>query len=256
MRYKVTRALETYACKRVDHIFTICEGLATDLKGRGLSQDKITVIPNAIRLPECQIPLPYDSEISNRYDLKDKLVLGFIGSFYAYEGLETLVEAMPQLLKEKNNLRLLFVGGGPREQALKDLVQQHNLQDKVIMTGRVPHGDVLKYYSVCDAMIFPRRSMRLTELVTPLKPLETMGYYKTVIASNIGGHRELIQHNKTGFLLEMNTADQIVNSLLPVLNQTQIWPSLTENGLNFVKNERNWNAVSHLYKSVYEGLLT
>jgi glycosyltransferase involved in cell wall biosynthesis len=76
--------------------------------------------------------------------------------------------------RELEDARLLLVGGGPQEPQLRSAVARLGLDDKVVFTGRVPHGDVHRYYSIVDICAYPRHSMRLTELVTPLKPLEAM----------------------------------------------------------------------------------
>src|SRR5690606_29052867 len=127
-------------------------------------------------------------------------VLGFIGSFYGYEGLDLLLAAMPHVLTALPDARLLLVGGGPQEAALVQQARRLGLDSAVIFTGRVPHERVPAYSSLVDAFVFPRRSMRLTELVTPLKPLEAMAKSKLVLASDVGGHRELMEHGKTGWL--------------------------------------------------------
>jgi glycosyltransferase involved in cell wall biosynthesis len=100
-------------------------------------------------------------------------VLGFVGSFYAYEGLDLLLDAFPRCC-EPPELRVLLVGGGPQDANLKAQAERLGIADKVVFTGRVPHAEVSRYYDLIDLLAYPRHSMRLTELVTPLKPLEAM----------------------------------------------------------------------------------
>ena len=64
----------------------------------------------------------------------------------------------------------------------------------------MPHAEVQRYYDLIDVLVYPRRSMRLTELVTPLKPLEAMAQGRMFVASDVGGHRELIRDGETGLL--------------------------------------------------------
>src|SRR5690606_28559604 len=113
-------------------------------------------------------------ELKQRLGLAESVVLGFIGSFYAYEGLMLLLEALRKILEAKPEARLLLVGGGPQENALKQRAQDLGLSGKVIFLGRVPHDQIQKYYDQVDLFVYPRLSMRLTELVTPLKPLEAL----------------------------------------------------------------------------------
>ena len=115
-------------------------------------------------------------------------MLGFLGSFYAYEGLDLLIKALVQIRQTLPDTCLLLVGGGPQQQALQQLVQQLKLEEAVIMPGRVPHQEVMKYYSLVDLLVYPRKAMRLTELVTPLKPLEAMAMGKALVLSDVAPH--------------------------------------------------------------------
>ncbi len=118
----------------------------------------------------------------------------------------------------------------------------------------MPFENVGDYYSLADVMVFPRESIRLTELVTPLKPLESMAQFKPVIASDIGGHRELIEHNKTGFLFEADNSDALANTILNVIDDAELLTEISEAGLVFVTEERNWLNTAKQYLPVYERL--
>ena len=101
---------------------------------------------------------------------------------------------------------MLLVGGGPQEAALQAQAQQLGVPDKVVFTGRVPHAEVQRYYDLIDVLAYPRHSMRLTELVTPLKPLEAMAQGRLLVASDVGGHQELIRDGETGSLFRAGDA--------------------------------------------------
>ena len=255
LRYRATRALETHAIRRAEHVFTICEGLRADIVGRGIPSAKVTVIPNAVDVEGFQLAQPADPALQARWGLQGRTVLGFIGSFYAYEGLDLLVAAMPQLVQQRPDLCLLLVGGGPQEAALKAQVQMQGLTDRVVFTGRVPHAEVNRYYDLIDVLAYPRHSMRLTELVTPLKPLEAMAQGHLFVASDVGGHKELIRHGETGWLFKADDRDALAAAVLDMLAHRDRWPQLRDNGRRFVEEVRNWrNSVAH-YEAPYQALL-
>jgi glycogen synthase len=254
LRYRLTRALETRAIRQAAHVFTICEGLRRDIVGRGIPGAKVTVIPNAVDVGAFQLGERADPALLHRWGLDGRTVIGFIGSFYAYEGLDLLVRAMPVLLRERPDIALLLVGGGPQEVELKALVQQLGLQDRVVFTGRVPHHEVSRYYDLIQVLAYPRHAMRLTELVTPLKPLEAMAQGHLFVASDVGGHRELVQHGETGILFKADDPVALSEALLDLLDQPERWPALRANGRHFVESIRNWpSSVAH-YKPVYEAV--
>lgn len=255
LRYRATRALETRAMKQVDHVFTICEGLRGDILGRGIPASKVSVIPNAVDIGSFEPGGTPDPALQTQLGLKGARVLGFIGSFYAYEGLDLLLDAMPQMLQKDPAVRLLLVGGGPQETALKAQCEALGLKDKVVFTGRVPHAQVQRYYDLVDVLVFPRHPMRLTELVTPLKPLEAMAQGRLLAASDVGGHRELIEDGQTGHLFKAGDRQSLSDVVLRVLANAGDWPRVQANGRRFVEDVRNWRNSAANYVPVYERLL-
>ncbi len=256
LRYRITRALETYTFKNADAVTTICGGLKGDIQARGIRADKITVIPNAVDLVHfSQRQDANDLQLSDELKLTDKNVLGFIGSFYAYEGLLLLVSALPDILKKAPETRLLLVGGGPDDAKLKKLSNELGLQEKIIFTGRVPHAEVTRYYDLVDIFVYPRLHMRLTDLVTPLKPLEAMAQEKLVLASDVGGHKELIRDGENGRLFRAGDKNSLADAALDMIKQTNDSSELRRKGLEYVEKERNWVVSVANYKNVYNTLL-
>jgi PEP-CTERM/exosortase A-associated glycosyltransferase len=255
LRYRATRGMETYAARRVDHVFTICQGLKADLLGRGVPSERISVVPNAATPDPSSQRRQADAALADKLGLHGYTVLGFVGSFYAYEGLDLLIDSMPGLLSARSDLRLLLVGGGPCESALKAQVERLGLGEAVIFAGRVPHSHVARYYDLIDLLVYPRHPMRLTELVTPLKPLECMSQGRVLLASDVGGHRELITDRTTGYLFRAGDADDLQRRALEVLSSREEWPRIQAQGLAFVEHERNWANSAAVHAQAYRLLV-
>lgn len=251
LRYRATRAMETRAVRGVDAVTTICEGLRSDLEGRGIDAGKITVIPNAVDVETFSFGVEPDLALKRELGFDGKRVLGFIGSFYAYEGLDLLLRALPQVLRQAPDVVVLLTGGGPQDEALRALAAQLGVAEQVRFTGRVPHSDVQRYYNLVDVLVYPRLPMRLTDLVTPLKPLEAMAQGRLLVASDVGGHRELIRHNETGMLFRAGDVDDLAARVLDLLGMQDQWQRLRENGRRFVEHERNWRNSVARYREVY-----
>ncbi|WP_343731713.1 TIGR04063 family PEP-CTERM/XrtA system glycosyltransferase [Duganella sp.] len=255
LRYRLSRALETYALRRVDAVTTICEGLRTDIIARGIPAPRVTVIPNAVDSQRFRAAPPPNPILAQRLGLHGQPLLGFVGSFYAYEGLDLLLQAMPPMLKTVPALQLLLVGGGPQESRLRKLSAQLGLQDQIHFASRIPHEQITEYYSLIDILVYPRLPMRLTELVTPLKPLEAMAQGRLVVASDVGGHREMIEHGKTGMLFKAGNADALAAQILHLLRHPELWPDLRQQARDYVERERNWSASVARYGDIYQRLL-
>ena len=254
LRYRLTRAMETYALQRVHAATTICNGLRAEIVGRGIPASKVTVIPNAVNIDDFSVGGKRDEALALQLGIAGCQVLGFIGSFYAYEGLDILLHALPAMLATNPAIRVLLVGGGPQDAQLKQLAVDLNVAEHVIFTGRVPHDQVQRYYDLIDVLVYPRLKMRLTDLVTPLKPLEAMAQGRILVASDVGGHCELIEDGKTGVLFEAGNPQALAAKTLALLAEPQRWPALRAAGRAFVEGERNWTASVAHYKAVYARL--
>jgi PEP-CTERM/exosortase A-associated glycosyltransferase len=250
-RYRLSRALETFALKRVQAITTICEGLRQDIVARGIDPRQVTVIPNAVDVGAFTFGAAPDPALRTRLGLDGAEVLGFAGSFYGYEGLDLLLDAAARLVPERPGLRVLLVGGGPQEQALRAQAERLGITDRVIFVGRVPHAEVRRYYELIDVLAYPRHSIRLTEIVTPLKPLEAMAQGRIFVASDVGGHRELIRNGDTGFLFPAGDAAALAATLRDVLARRSEWDAMRRRARTFVESERTWARSVARYADVY-----
>jgi PEP-CTERM/exosortase A-associated glycosyltransferase len=256
LRYKLSRALETWTLKRVDAVTTICEGLRSDIQSRGIQAERVTVIPNAVNPEDFPVITQTDADIRARLGLApDDFTLGFIGSFYGYEGLDLLLDAVPSILQFAAKARVLLVGGGYEDERLKQQAARLGIGDRVIFAGRVPHDDVARYYSVIDLLVYPRKRMRLTETVTPLKPLEAMAQGRLIVASDVGGHRELIEDGITGYLFPADDSFALTAAVRKVLDSRDRWQQMREMGRRNVETARNWRASVDRYRNVYSSVL-
>jgi PEP-CTERM/exosortase A-associated glycosyltransferase len=255
LKYRAIRALETRAARRADAVAVICEALRADLVARGIDPAKIMVSPNGVDLDLFGDPPPRDDALAGELGLGNADVIGFIGSFYDYEGLDVLIAAMPGLVARNPKLRLLLVGGGPMDAALRAQAAASHVASAIHFIGRVPHEEVERYYSLLDVLVYPRKAMRLTELVTPLKPLEAMAQGKLVAASNIGGHRELIEDGVTGTLFAPDDAGALVDSVSGMFAMRSGWDDRRAVARRFVERERNWSSNIRRYEPVYQQLL-
>ena len=254
-RYHLTRQLETRAVRSADAVAVICDGLRRDLIARGIDPAKIIVSPNGVDLDLFGEPPPRDAALAGQLGLDGASVIGFIGSFYDYEGIDDLIAAMPALIAAVPDAHLLLVGGGPMEGALRAQAEASPAAARIHFVGRVPHDQVERYYSITDILAYPRKAMRLTELVTPLKPLEAMAQGKLVAASDVGGHRELIQNGTTGTLFTPDDPASIAAALTALLSDRTAWSARRAAAREYVETHRNWSSNISRYEPVYHDLL-
>ncbi|GGE02478.1 hypothetical protein GCM10011515_22680 [Tsuneonella deserti] len=255
VKYRLTRALEDRVVSEADAVFTICNGLRDDLIGRGHCAGKIGLSPNGVDLSLFGDPPPRDDGLADSLGIGNGPVIGFIGSFYDYEGLDDLIAALPELRSRHPGASLLLVGGGPVEAALRAQAAASPAGEAVRFTGRVPHGEVERYYSLIDVLAYPRKASRLTELVTPLKPLEAMAQGRIVAASDVGGHRELIEDGATGALFPPDDPAACAAALADLVDARPDWPAMRERARSHVEGRHDWARNIRRYQDVYHHLI-
>jgi len=255
LRYRATRFLEDRALRGADAVTTICQGLREDMTARGIPREKITVIPNAVDRGTFAGPGVPDGVLARRLGLTGKTVLAFFGSFYFYEGLHLLLRALSLLLRRQTDLTILLVGGGPEESNLRRMAMDLGVGENVVFAGRVAHEEMQRYYDLAELFVFPRVSMRLTEVVTPLKPLEAMAQERIVVASNVGGHRELIRDRETGYLFPPNDPEVLAEGVSAALADRPSWPRIRARAIEFIDSERSWRHSVARYAEVYARVL-
>ena len=241
---------ESFTAKNSDHVFTLTLPMKEELIDRGVSGSNITLVPNSCDIEEFISTTARDENLAVKYSIpKDSVVIGYIGSFVQYEGLENLVEACV-LLKEKSlNFRLLLVGNenvsapgskGPITDEIERLVTENNLHDHIIMPGRIPHEDVPAHYSLIDIAPFPRKPQPVTEMVSPMKPLESFAMKKTVVVSSVKALKDMVLDRKTGLIFEKGNIDSLADKLEELILDQDLRHKLGQQGYNWVLENRLW----------------
>jgi glycosyltransferase involved in cell wall biosynthesis len=165
--------------------------------------------------------------------------------------LDLLIEAVRELALKREDITLLLVGSGEMENDLRNQIEATKMQDRIILMGRIPHKQISGLYSVIDILVYPRYSIPLTEIVTPLKPLESMSMGKPIIASDIGGHRELIQDGYTGLLFKAGDINSLLEKLNLLLDDPGLRSRLSMQEVEWVHQNRSWEKTTSAYSGIY-----
>lgn len=259
IKYWLTRRLENRVIAQAGAVVTICKGLRDDLIERGVAPERLSIVPNGVDLELFGEPSPRNLTLARELGLdathEGGPVIGFVGSFYPYEGVDDLIAAMPAILVAHPAAKLLLVGGGPCEAALRAQAEASSAAHAIRFVGRVPHEQVERYYSLIDVVAYPRKAMRLTELVTPLKPLEAMAQGKIIAASDVGGHRELIADGITGTLFVPDDPVDLARALAILLYRRREWDHQRIASRRTVERDHDWARNVRRYRDVYHRVL-
>jgi PEP-CTERM/exosortase A-associated glycosyltransferase len=249
-RYHISRQLEGYVARHADAVVGIARHILQDLRERGIDSEKLFHVPNGVNA-ERFTALPRDSELAAKLGLSGEPVLGFIGSLYRYEGIAWMLRAAAKLRSEGTRFQVLIVGHGEDMPEIESAIRESGMQNYFKAVGQVPHDQVQRYYSLMDVMVYPRRSVRLTELTTPLKPLEAMAQGKAVLASDVGGIRELVEPEIPCVLFKPDDAEDFCRQAKQLITDERARQELGERGRQMILREKDWDILAQRYRAVY-----
>jgi len=253
--YEMIRRLEAEAAKNADAVLTITQALKDEMVSRGVPAEKITIVPNGVHVDRFQ-PLEKSHTLAKKLGVDGKTIIGFIGSFVQYEGLEYIVDAVEILVnKGKKDIVALMVGDGAVSTEVQQRVKDKGLDEFFIFTGRIPHEEVEGYYSLVDIAPLPRKGLPVCEMVSPLKPFEAMAMGKVVLASNVAALAEIVQDGYNGMLFEKDNVQDLADKIELLANDAELREKLGKQAREWVEKERDWKMLSQSLVKVYKGFL-
>jgi glycosyltransferase involved in cell wall biosynthesis len=250
--YALQEFMEAETCRRADHVITLTAAMKTELVRRGVTAETITLAPNACS-PSDFAPAERNAELAQIYGIPPNVkVIGYIGSFVQYEGLDDLARACASLKAKGIEFRLLIVGSenvstgqlGPIAAAIKAEAVAGQYKNWLLMPGRVPHEKVRDYYSLVDIAAFPRKPQPVTEMVSPMKPLEAMSMQKAVVVSSVAALSEMILEGTTGLTFEKGNVKDLATKLERLIADDSLRQRLGHNARAWVEAERSWVATA------------
>jgi glycosyltransferase involved in cell wall biosynthesis len=246
--YFVQILLETAVSLEADHVCTLTQPMREELVARGVPASKIDLLPNSCDLRRFR-PVARNTSLAKELGIPPQVaVIGYIGTFVGYEGLEDLARACGLLKRRGIEFRLLLVGNentsgrdmGPIAASVVEVARAEGFVDWLIMPGRVPHEQVEQYYSLVDIAPFPRKPWPVCEMVSPMKPLEAFAMEKAVVASSVRALREMVAHEDTGLVFEKGKVEDLAAKLARLIEDPDLRSRLGRRAREWVAGERTW----------------
>lgn len=242
-RFALDRMLETHAASHADKVFTLTRALASELVRRGVAEERIALLPNAVNL-EFFKPLESDQALARQLGLgPDTFVCGYVGSVVKYEGLDDLIAAMPALLRRVPDSRLVVVGDGDELANLREQAERLGVSARVTFTGRVAHAEVTRYFSLFSAIALPRKPYTVCKLVSPLKPFEAMAMRVPLVVSDVDALGEIFEHGETALLHKAGDADSLAEAMIRLAESPALRQRLADNAFAQVSRCSQWSQV-------------
>jgi len=251
-RFALQASLETQVAGEADAVLAITSQTRDELVRRGVPADRVTVAPNAVT-PRDFLPLPKDVAYAAKLDVRtDVPVVGFAGSMVPYEGLATLVDAAALLRDRGADFQVVIAGSGSAAAPLREQVTRLDLAQQVRLVGRVPGAEMPRLLSLFDVMPCPRLSLPVTEMVSPLKPLEAMSSAKAVVLSDVAPHRDMAgDHHERALLFPAGDATALADVLQRLVDDPDLRADLGRNGRLWCLDERTWEGLAQTVRAAH-----
>ncbi len=254
LRERLACAADAWCARRADAVATSSEGLRARLEAGGVPAARMTVVPDALELHRYPLAAPGDTGLARALGLGDGPVLGYIGALRAQEGPALLLDALPALLRLRPQLQLLLAGGGAAGGALRERVLREGFGHSVVFADTAAPGRDAALHALADVLVFPRLPLRQAELAPNHRLLEAMARGCLVAASDVGSHRELVQHGRSGMLFEAGNADALADVVNLLLAAPSRWPAMRGEARWFVEYQRTWEISAARYAALYQRL--
>ena len=247
------RRLETKALKSANSVICISETLRKEAISRGVSSEKITVVPNAVELKN-------DAEESElfhemRVKLEGKLVIGYIGSLRELEGVDLTAEAASILISQGLDVKLFVLSSESGQEDLRNYCMELGISDSSFIVGPVPHNKVAPFYDLIDIFVVSRPDFTVTKLVTPLKPFEAMRGECAVLVSDLPALSEIVNDGVTGRLFKSGDVEDLANCIEELCREGDQRKRLGQAAKAWVEENRTWPSVIDGVPSLYEELI-
>ena len=253
-KYRFMKQFDSLVARHADHVITITTAMKEQLLARGVSAGKVSIAFNSVD-PARFTPRVPNKTLAEKLGIPEAVpVIGYVGSFVDYEGLDDLITASAGLKQAGRDFRLLLVGDGAAFESLREQVHKLALEDKTILTGRVPHEEVEDYYSLIDIAPFPRKPWKVCELVSPLKPFEAMALEKVVVVSSTRALMEIVDHERTGFVFEQGNVDSLRDVLDLLIHQPEKRVNIGKTAREWIVRERSWDVAGKVCVDSYRKL--
>ncbi|HEY6637722.1 MAG TPA: glycosyltransferase [Solirubrobacterales bacterium] len=207
------REAETRCAAEADGVITTSGTMRDELASRGVSPDRITIVPQIVDL-EAYSPRDRDRDLARSYGVEGHFVVGTITSLVDYEGINVLLRAVALARAEGRDIAALVVGDGKARPALEALAGELELGAAAVFAGRIEQEQVPAHYGLIDLFALPRRDLEVCRAVTPLKPFEALATGTPILVSDLPALAEIVASSGGGRTVEPESPEALAGTIL------------------------------------------
>jgi len=248
--------LRNLLLKQADAFISLSKEITQEFTNYGIAQNKINLIPNSVDTTVFHpVPSPKKDELRKKLGIKpdDKVVI-YTGRLLETKGLPLLIKVWHKIITEHDQSQLVIVGGGSKdihdcEEEIKQYVESNHLEDSVKFTGNVTNVD--EYLQASDIFLFPTENEAFG-----ISLIEAMACGLPVIATPVGGIKDIVNNGKNGLIVEVGSFTELHNALAYLISNEDLSRALGEGALMTVQNYYSRKTVAQQYTKLFERFIS
>jgi glycosyltransferase involved in cell wall biosynthesis len=257
LRKKVIMVFESVNYRASSHLICVAPVIRDRiLEHYDLPRGRVSVILNGVNADRMPVMDPREARREIGLD-QDLQVVGFVGHFFPWDGIEYLIEAAPRIIEETGDVRFLIVGHGLWGEHLPGLVRKKGLEQYVIFTGKVAWERLYLYVNAFDVATAPySKGINLRSGRSSLKILEYFACKKPVVASRTGAIPEVVDLDRRGLGITVKPEDPgaLADAITLLLRDKALQRDMGKKGRDYVERERTWKIVAKRTQDIMEAL--
>jgi glycosyltransferase involved in cell wall biosynthesis len=220
----------------------------------GVSRSKIVVVPNGVDVERFRPD--YDaSRIRARLGLGDAPVVGFVGGFQRWHGLDNLVASFAEVASAVPDSRLLLIGDGSERPAVTRRINELGIAAKVVMTGLVSQRQVPEMLAAIDVAVLPYPALPRELWFSPLKLYEYMAAGRAIVASRSGQVADVVNDGDSGVLVTAGDVTELTRAIIMLLNDGKLRARLGHNARQQAVERHSWDSSVTVLEGIYAEVL-
>ena len=231
---RLAAPLADYLYRRADHLIVVTHSFKAYLQDRGVSGERVTVIPNGVD-PDMFFPIPADISLQQELQLEDKFVVGYLGTHGLAHGLESVVEAA-RLAGQTDDLtavHFITVGAGAQFDRIKEIASD---LDNFTMIGQVSRADILRYWSLLDASLIHLKASPLFESVIPSKMFEAMAMGVPLLHGVGGESADIVRTSRSGICFAAEQPEALLSAIRQISTDKDAYQQMKTSCLSSAQN--------------------
>ena len=227
----VLEKFELFLYRRATRIVSVTRSFKDELIQRDIDGEKVDIVLNGVDLTKYAKQTQKDAEFAHTYKLNGKFVTGYVGTHGMAHGLEHIVSAA-SLLKDQDDIRIVFAGGGAAREKVEKQVAQMRLKN-VVLIPRVAKEEMSRLWSLCDVSLVNLRNADLFRTVIPSKIFESMGMGIPMIVSMPHGEAtEIVSKADAGLIISPEAPDELAQAIIKLRDDKKLLGALSTGSLS------------------------